>query len=225
MKRLLLTIGIAGTAAIAATAVPASAQSSCAWYDVSCRLGSTTNNGTVDGTWHSIGQDANGNTIYERRRVDGNRNVVVERARRNSLGQLVLINSQVANGNVSRNVRYGVNGSRCKYQENDKGYKEECKYDRNGNLFNVSSAPSGRFGTAGTTDCKYQSSNNGYKEECKYAKVNNKYKPVNVKSVKYEPAKLVKAKGPKAQNVWYDASQDGKHGKGDNAGKGKGPKH
>jgi hypothetical protein len=175
MKRLILALGI-GAAAMAIS-TPASAQTGCRWYDVNCRLSRGEGNGTigtagrVDTSWHVVGHDANGNAIYERRRVDGNGNVITERARRDALGRMVIIDRDIDNRNnrVLNSTRYGVNGERCKYQENQRGYKINCKYDRNGNLITTTGRPSERFGTAGA-DCKFQSNPSGYKEQCKYTK-------------------------------------------------------
>ncbi len=144
MKRLILALGI-GAAALAVS-TPASAQTGCRWYDVNCRIatGDTragTSVGTsadrVDSSWRIVGHDANGNAIYERRRVDGNGNVVVERARRDALGRMVIIDRDINNRNNrnDRNVRdsrrYDANGMECKYKENERGYKEHCKYVKN----------------------------------------------------------------------------------------------
>ncbi len=175
MKRLILALGI-GAAAMAIS-TPASAQTGCRWYDVNCRLsrGGGTIGSTVDTSWHIVGHDANGNAIYERRRVDGNGNVIIERARRDALGRMVIIDRDINNRNVLNQTRYGLNGERCKYQENSRGYKLNCKYDRNGNLITTTSRPSERFGVAGA-DCKFQSNPSGYKEQCKYAKTNKVYR-------------------------------------------------
>jgi hypothetical protein len=134
MKRLILALGI--SAGALAVSTPASAQTGCRWYDVNCRLATgdvRRTGGTIDSSWHVIGRDANGNTIYERRRIDGNGNVVVERARRDALGRMVIIDRDIDNRNnrVLNSTRYGVNGERCRYQENERGYKTLCKYVKN----------------------------------------------------------------------------------------------
>ena len=223
MKRLILALSI-GAGALAIS-TPASAQTGCRWYDVNCRLATgdvRRTGGTVDSSWHVIGRDANGNTIYERRRIDGNGNVVIERARRDALGRMVIIDRNIDNRNnsVLNSTRYGVNGERCKYQENERGYKTQCKYDRNGNVLSSTRTPSGRFGAAGA-DCKYQSNPSGYKEQCKYAKtnrgVNSVYRTNKVKGTKYKTANGVyntnvnggKYKAAKVNNK-YKAEGNGK---------------
>lgn len=160
MNRLVIMLGLAATAAISA---PASAQSNCRWYDVNCRVSTSTRNdrvgSRVDGSWQVAGRDGNGNTIYERQRVDGNGNVVLERARRDQFGRYIIVDSQVVgrnsnrdvygngnvygnsnvygNGNVKRKgTRYGANGAICKYKEDEHGYKEECKYPKAAKLKN-----------------------------------------------------------------------------------------
>jgi hypothetical protein len=143
MNRLMIILGLAATAAISA---PASAQTNCRWWDVNCRTTSTRTDRTntrIDGSWQVAGRDANGNTIYQRQRVDGNGNVVVERARRDQFGRYIIVDTRVAGrdvnrgiyGNVNRGrnrseVRYGANGAICKYKENERGYKEDCKYPK-----------------------------------------------------------------------------------------------
>jgi hypothetical protein len=173
MKRLILALGI--SAGALAVSTPASAQTGCRWYDVNCRLATgdvRRTGGTIDSSWHVIGRDANGNTIYERRRIDGNGNVVVERARRDALGRMVIIDRDIDNRNnrVLNSTRYGVNGERCRYQENERGYKTLCKYDRNGNVITTTRRPSERFGAAGTENCHIVSNPAVYKEQCKYVK-------------------------------------------------------
>src|SRR5687767_14871418 len=161
MKRLFLALGIGASAMAIST--PASAQSGCKWYDVTCRTatgdvrngdvrngdvrtGDIINGRRVDGSWQLIGRDANGNAIYQRRRVDGNGNVVIERARRDARGRMVIIDRDVTNRsnrsnrnnrNVSR--RYEKNGMICTYKENSQGYHEKCKYakNRSGGLYRI----------------------------------------------------------------------------------------
>jgi hypothetical protein len=136
----------------------------CRWYDVNCKVDSRTNGSTVDGSWQVIGRDNSGNTIYERRRVEGNGNVVVERARRDSNGRLVVVNRQIVNRNVNNNVVYGPNGETCKYTQNKNGYKKECKYNKanrnggkNGTYNNRGEGPSYDQGAGdGNGDGKYK---------------------------------------------------------------------
>jgi hypothetical protein len=220
MKRLTLALGI--SAGALAISTPASAQTGCRWYDVNCRLATgdvRRTGGTIDSSWHIIGRDANGNEIYERRRVDGNGNVVIERARRDALGRMVIIDRDIDNRNVLNQTRYGVNGERCKYQENERGYKTQCKYDRNGNLLTTTNRPSGRFGAAGTENCKFQSNPSGYKEQCKYVKNkgvnsvyrNDVYRTNKVNGTKYKAAKVNSNKYQKVNAAkYYKAAEKGK---------------
>lgn len=91
------------------------------------------NNNANNGSWRIVGHDANGNAIYERRRTDGNGRVVVERARRDNLGRMVIIDRDVRNRNDRdvRDSRFDRNGMDCTYKENPRGTKEQCKYDKN----------------------------------------------------------------------------------------------
>jgi hypothetical protein len=157
MKRTLLALGI--SAAALAISTPASAQTGCRWYDVNCRLanGGRTG-GTVDSSWQLIGHDANGNAIYQRRRVDGNGNVVIERARRDALGRLIIIDRNVDNRNVLNSTRYGVNGQDCRYRENARGYKTECKYAKTKpvkGLYRADKVKGGKKGSAANVNGIY----------------------------------------------------------------------
>jgi len=166
MKRLTLILGAAAAVAISAPVASAHAQG-CSWWDVACRGMVNT---VRDGGWHIAGRDANGNVIYVRQRVDSNGNVYVEQARRNNYGSYLVVNSH---RNIKRTY-VGANGATCKYNENDKGYKEECKYAKtNSSYHKVEYHPA------------------------KYKPV--KYKPVEYKPVKYKPAKYhaIGAKTPK----------------------------
>lgn len=230
MKRLTLLLG---AAAITAVAAPVSARAqSCAWWNLTCN---GLANRIVDNGWHIAGRDANGNVVYMRRRVDANGNVIFEQSRRNNYGQYLVTNNHI----LTRGNIYDANGERCSYRENNRGYKEECKYAKGTYVSGIRS-PSSRFGAAGT-DCKYQSNNRGYKEECKYDKVNNSaykgtYKTPKVKTVKYETpkvhTKVIKydhaAKGPKAHVVDYHAPKvhyEKPHVEKVKEVHGKGPKH
>jgi len=48
-------------------------------------------NRRVDNAWYQIGTDRNGNVIYERRFRDASRKLVVQRARRDTAGHLVIV--------------------------------------------------------------------------------------------------------------------------------------
>jgi|SRR3954463_348758 hypothetical protein len=60
----------------------------------------------VDGQWYSVGQDGNGNAIYERRVRDNNGNIIVQRARRDSFGNMSIISSR----NIGNSGSYGNDG-------------------------------------------------------------------------------------------------------------------
>jgi hypothetical protein len=59
----------------------------------------------VSGGWEQVGQGRNNNSIYQRRVVDANGNVVIQRARRNSNGTFTILSSRTVrnDGNVRRN--------------------------------------------------------------------------------------------------------------------------
>jgi hypothetical protein len=213
MKRLTLILGAAAAVALAA---PQSARAQgCSWWDLSCNgLASR----VTDYGWHIAGRDANGNVVYMRRLVDSNGNVIIQQSRRSNYGFYQLFNTHT----IRRGLVYNASGERCKYNENEHGYKEECKYAKGSN-FSAIRYPSSRFGAVGTDKCKYESSEKGYKEQCSYAKVHNtvkynapKYKPAKVRTVryhapKYKAPKVIRydhaVKGPKPHKVDYHAAK------------------
>jgi hypothetical protein len=90
----------------------------CAWYDPNCV---NSRSGNV-GSWQVAGRDSNGRTIYVRRRVDSNGNVIIERARRNVLGQYTVIDRQVqSSGSRNSGGKYDrvLNGRRGDDSDND----------------------------------------------------------------------------------------------------------
>jgi hypothetical protein len=231
MKRLTL---ILGAAAVAVISVPTSAraQTGCSWWDLTCNGLATT---VSDYAWHIAGRDQSQNVVYLRRSVDSNGNVLFEQSRRNDLGRYLVVN----NHTIRKGTVYGPNGELCKYNESNKGYKEECKYAKGTTVSGIR-YPSGWFATPGTDKCKYQSNEKGYKEECKYDKVSNSYKPSRVHTTKYKTAKIkpvryeapkvytVKHKAPKVEAIHYPRvdikgakAPEGK----DEAKAAKGPKH
>jgi len=223
MKRMTLILGAAALAAISAP-IPARAQTGCSWWDLTCNgLASR----VTDYGWHIAGRDANGNVVYMRRLVDSNGNVIIERARRDNYGAYQLFNTHtIRNGTV-----YNRNGELCRYNQNEHGYKEECKYAKGSNFSGIR-YPSSNFAAAGTDKCKYESNQRGYKEQCSYAKVNNvryhapKYKTPKVRTIRYEPPKAIHydndVKGPKPHEVNFHAEKP--HGERPHEDKGRGPK-
>jgi hypothetical protein len=190
MKRLTLMIGAIAIAVVLAP-FSARAQSGCNWWDLTC-------NGLAprvsDYGWHIAGRDQAGSVVYLRRRVDSNGNVIIEQARRNDYGRYLVVN----NHTIRKGTVYGPNGEICKYDQNDKGYKEECKYAKVNNVYKPSKYEPPKVHTV-------------------------KYEPPKVHTVKYETPKVhtVKYKAPKVHTVKYEAPKGAKV-KGE---KGKGPKH
>jgi hypothetical protein len=147
MKRLTLILGAAAITAISAPVSTASAQG-CSWWDVACR-GLT--NVVRDGGWHIAGRDANGNVLYVRERVDSNGNIYYEQSRRNNYGNYLVVNKH----NTLKRTYIGSNGATCKYNENDKGYKEECKYAKVNNGYKVTKVHTPKYKTAKVKPVKY----------------------------------------------------------------------
>lgn len=93
MKAVILALAIAGVAATGSLEAQV----------IGARLPtpSTTRGTAVNGSWQVVGQDRNGNTIYERRTYDANGNVLVQRARRDGNGNLSIISSRTERGSNS----------------------------------------------------------------------------------------------------------------------------
>jgi hypothetical protein len=73
-------------------------------------VGNTNVRGSVDGSWQVVGRDGNGNTIYERRTTDRNGNIIVQRARRDSYGNMQIISTNTIGNNSNR-------GNNCAYNQ------------------------------------------------------------------------------------------------------------
>ena len=126
MKKLLV-IGIA-LAGIAATA-PLDAQ-------ITVRNPANTRNDDISnnsGSWYSVGRDANGYSIYERRTRDRNGNIVIQRARRNSNGSMTIISTRTVRDDS--NIR-NTSGQWYSVGRDANGYSiyERRTRDRNGNI-------------------------------------------------------------------------------------------
>jgi hypothetical protein len=81
-----------------------------------CQYNGGTNRRATDGVWRQVGQGRDNNSIYERRTVDGNGNVVVQRGRRNSNGTFTILSTRTIRNN--RNVN-GNNGSYNRGRDDD----------------------------------------------------------------------------------------------------------
>ena len=97
------------------------------------------NRGSVDGVWRQVGQGRNNNSVYERRTLDANGNVVIQKARRNSNGTFTILSSRTVGGN---------NGVR------NRGRGDDDDQGENGGR--------GRGRKHGGDDESYNSSNSGY---------------------------------------------------------------
>lgn len=87
---------------------------------------SISTNRTQDGTWRR-----EGNTdIYTRTRVDSNGDRVVDRARRDALGNFIVIDSRIVNRNDDNR---GRNDNTWKRSDNENRVYVRTRYDANGN--------------------------------------------------------------------------------------------
>jgi hypothetical protein len=71
-----------------------------------CQYNGQSNRRAADGVWRQVGRGRSNNSIYERRTIDANGNVVVQRGRRNSNGSFTILSTRTA-GNHGRASRSG----------------------------------------------------------------------------------------------------------------------
>jgi hypothetical protein len=93
-------------------------------------------NGSVnaDGSWRTVGSDANGNTIYERRIQDRNGNIVVQRARRDGRGNMSIFSSTVVGNNTGTGTTVDGSWRVVGRDGNGNAVYERRTQDRNGNI-------------------------------------------------------------------------------------------
>ena len=92
------------------------------------------NRGSADGVWRQVGQGRNNNSVYERRTLDANGNVVVQKARRNSNGTFTILSTRTVGGNRGVGRNRGRNGDDDDQGDNegrDRGRKhdDDDRYD------------------------------------------------------------------------------------------------
>ena len=95
MKAVILALTIAGVASTASL----NAQIVGARVPARSTIPTST---TVNGSWQVVGQDRNGNTIYERRTYDANGNIVVQRASRDVNGNFRILNTRTVRNDNNR---------------------------------------------------------------------------------------------------------------------------
>jgi len=100
---------------------------------------STTRGTAVNGSWQVVGQDRNGNTIYERRTYDANGNILVQRARRDGNGNFSIISSRTERGN-NTDCQYASSptvGGIVLGRPGTNGTATDCRTDRRGSVDGV----------------------------------------------------------------------------------------
>jgi hypothetical protein len=118
-----------------------------------------------NGSWYPIGNDGNGNTIYERQTRDSNGNVIVQRARRDAYGNMSVFSStNVGNNGAYNNNGQGNNGNGRGRGKNHKNKnKNDGNDDNNGQYNSNYGYPSGNSGDYryNTTNSRYNNSERG----------------------------------------------------------------
>ena len=82
----------------------------------------------ADGVWRQVGRGRNNNSIYQRRTLDANGNVVIQRARRNPDGTFTILSTRTARGN--NGVR-----NRDRDDDEDRGFDRRHNDDDNDDRF------------------------------------------------------------------------------------------
>jgi hypothetical protein len=82
----------------------------------------------VDGVWRQVGQGRNNNSVYERRTLDANGNVVVQKGRRNSNGTFTILSTRTIRNNGARN-RNGNDDDRFDRRRGDHD-DDDDRFDR-----------------------------------------------------------------------------------------------
>lgn len=132
----------------------------CRWYDINC----TATNGGSSGGWTQIGQDRNGNVVYERRRTDRNGNVVVERARRDSNGRFVITGTRTMDRNSS-GVYRNQNDRRVRGNGDENDDRNDDRYENRSNVRNSQIWDDARNGNGkGHGNGKYKDKDKGNKK-------------------------------------------------------------
>jgi len=115
------------------------------------------NRGSADGVWRQVGQGRNNNSIYERRTLDANGNVVIQRARRNSDGSFTILSTRTTGNNGVRNRGRGDDDDQGEDNGNGRGRRNKHSDDNSGynNSYNNGS-------NYGNSDYSYSSDNSRY---------------------------------------------------------------
>ena len=115
------------------------------------------NRGSVDGVWRQVGQGRNNNSIYERRTLDANGNVVIQRARRNSDGSFTILSTRTTGNNGVRNRGRGDDDDQGEDNGNGRGRRNKHSDDNSGydNSYNNGS-------NYGNSDYSYSRDNSRY---------------------------------------------------------------
>jgi hypothetical protein len=82
---------------------------------------------SVDGVWRQVGQGRNNNSVYERRTLDANGNVVVQKGRRNSNGTFTILSTRTIRNNGVRNRNGNNDDDRYDRRRNN---DDDDSYDR-----------------------------------------------------------------------------------------------
>jgi len=131
------------------------------------RTGAATNCGyngsAVDGVWRQVGQGRNNNSIYERRTIDANGNVVIQRARRNPDGTFTILSTRTRGNNGVRNRGRGDDDDQGEDNDNGRGRRGRHSDDNSGYNNDDSRYNNGSNYGYNNSDDSYSSDDNRYK--------------------------------------------------------------
>ena len=130
------------------------------------RTGAATNCGyngsAVDGVWRQVGQGRNNNSIYERRTIDANGNVVIQRARRNPDGTFTILSTRTRGNNGVRNRGRGDDDDQGEDNDNGRGRRGRHSDDNSGYNNDDSRYNNGSNYGYNNSDDSYSSDDNRY---------------------------------------------------------------
>jgi hypothetical protein len=125
-----------------------------------------------NGSWYPIGNDGNGNTIYERQTRDSNGNVIVQRARRDAYGNMSVFSSRNVGNNGTYNNRQrgdnddqGNNGNgrgRGKWKKNKNKGNDDNEYNNDNDDNNAQYNSNNGYSSGNNGDYRYNATNSRY---------------------------------------------------------------
>jgi hypothetical protein len=128
---------------------------------------------SADGQWRSIGADANGNAIYERRTQDRNGNIVIQRARRDARGNMSIFSTNTVRNTGTVGVGVDASWRAVGRDGNGNTVYERRTLDRNGNTIVQRAVRDSRGNMSIISTNTIVNNNNGNNSNCAYTQSTN----------------------------------------------------